>query len=725
MLTETSLNLDAPSGADHFVRFYDHDDQLLEEVADHLDAALRAGGHAVAIATPEHRAQLSRRLGGFGGPVGKAGSWFSGSVVLLDAHETLAAFMVNGMPDAGRFAATIEPVLAQGTPGKPVHAFGEMVSLLCERGEYEAAITLEALWNDLAARHAFSLFCGYARRLFATEERSAAFRHICAAHTRVSAFADIASERTAEPAAVLELRQHVLALQEEVERRKQAERTLRQRERELAEFLENASEGIHKVAGDGTILYANRAELQMLGYSWQEYVGRNIAEFYADQEEIRVILAKLQCGDELRDHPALLRCRNGELKPVTIHSNGYFEGGKLVYTRCFTRDASERVARDRALERASREREQLLEDLRAASRAKDEFLAMLGHELRNPLSPIVTALQLMRMRGDTTTEREQAIIQRQVEHMVRLVDDLLDVSRITRGKIELKCEHVQLPAVLAKAVEQAGLLLQKGKHRLHTEVPTDLRCHCDPVRLAQVVSNLLTNAARYTPPGGDIGLRAWREPDGRVGIAVRDNGTGIAPEILPRVFDLFYQGPRGIERAEGGLGIGLALVRNLVKLHGGSVEAHSDGPGRGSEFVVWLPSTTGDDASAAPMERDTPAGRSAARILLVDDNQDAAETLALLLQHYGHEVHAFRDPMAALAALPELRPEIAILDIGLPLLDGYELGARIRAICGESCKLIAVTGYGQPADRGRSEAAGFDHHLVKPVDAHALVSLLR
>jgi PAS domain S-box-containing protein len=339
----------------------------------------------------------------------------------------------------------------------------------------------------------------------------------------------------------------------------------------------NASEGIHKVAADGTILYANRAELDMLGYRWEDYVGRNVADFYVDRTVATRILDRLRGGEVLRDEPAQLRCRDGSRKHVLIYSNAHFDRGQLQYTRCFTRDATDRVERDR-----------LIESLGQASRAKDEFLAMLGHELRNPLSPIVTALQLMRMRGDSATAREQAIIQRQVDHMVRLVDDLLDISRVTRGKITLKREPAHIGTVLAKAVEQASLLLEQHKHRLALDVEPALHGECDPVRLSQVVANLLTNAARYTPPGGDIRLHAHRE-QGELVIRVRDNGSGLAPDILPRLFEPFYQGPRGIDRAEGGLGIGLALVRSIVELHGGTVQAFSEGRGRGSEFVVRLP----------------------------------------------------------------------------------------------------------------------------------------
>jgi len=257
------------------------------------------------------------------------------------------------------------------------------------------------------------------------------------------------------------------------------------------------------------------------------------------------------------------------------------------------------------------------------------------------------------------------------------------------------------------------------------DVEPGLHCDCDAVRMAQVVSNLLTNAARYTPPGGDIRLRAWLEEGQRVAISVRDNGRGIAAGMLPQVFDLFYQGARGVDRAEGGLGIGLALVRSLVELHGGTVQAESAGPGRGSEFTVRLPWQPRVAAAHGPSGTVTPApaGRGQ-RVLLVDDNRDAGQTLAEWLSAQGHEVAVFTDAVAALEALAGWKPQVAILDIGLPVMDGYELGSRIRQACGDDCLLVALTGYGQDRDKARSRAARFDHHLVKPVAPQQILSLL-
>jgi PAS domain S-box-containing protein len=608
----------------HFVRFYDEEKLLLDEVAEFIDASLRASGTGIAIATAEHLDALRTRLAGFGSTRGTG--WFPGRLITLDATETLATFMVEGWPDEERFFASVGSVVASACAGGGmVNAFGEMVALLCDDAKYDAAGRLEELWNRLGERHDFALFCAYPTRQFADAERAAAFQHVCRVHTHVGRSEQLAQQQN--PADLHRLlaqwQQRAGALELEVERRKQAEHTLRRRERELTDFVDNAAEGLHRVAADGTILWANRAELELLGYAQHEYVGHHIAEFHAERADIDAILQTLQSGGTLTDRPARLLCKSGAIKHVLLHSNGCFEDGKLLYTRCFTRDATDRIAREQAEEVRNRtllkaydEREQLLASLERASRAKDDFLAMLGHELRNPLSPIVTALQLMRMRGDTGTEREQGIIQRQVDHLVRLVDDLLDISKITRGKIELKKEPVQVSQVLTKAVEMASLLLEQRGHRLTVQVESGLHWEGDPVRLAQVVANLLTNAARYTDVGGEVRLVGRTAPGNAIEISVEDNGAGIASEMLPRIFDLFFQAGRSVDRSEGGLGIGLALVKSLVELHGGTVGVHSEGLGHGSQFTIHLPVRCSEhSASRAPAEaaRPAPASTSSSR----------------------------------------------------------------------------------------------------------------
>lgn len=349
----------------------------------------------------------------------------------------------------------------------------------------------------------------------------------------------------------------------------------------------------------------------------------------------------------------------------------------------------------------------------AASRAKDEFLAMLGHELRNPLSPILTAAQLMKMRGDHASMREQSIIERQVNHLIHLVDDLLDISRITQGKIELDKRPHKLSSLVRKALEVVGPLCEEHRHRVMVDLPDDdVLVIADETRLIQVLTNLLTNAAKFTPLGGKIEVQV-RMTNRRVRIRVKDDGAGIGPDLLPRIFDLFVQGPRSTDRSRGGLGIGLALVRNLVAMHDGTVEAHSAGADKGSEFIVELPTVEDRSDAPAPMRKQVTV--TPRRILVVDDNEDAGSLMGEMLRSIGHEVCVAQDGPRALEALTHFTPEVAILDIGLPVMDGYELAAALLARYGSNLRLMAVTGYGQEQDKIRTQRAGFEAHFVKPV----------
>lgn len=357
----------------------------------------------------------------------------------------------------------------------------------------------------------------------------------------------------------------------------------------------------------------------------------------------------------------------------------------------------------------------------SVSQRKDEFLAMLGHELRNPLAAMSSALDIIKLR-DGTLGRELSILDRQIEHLTHVVGDLVDVSRITQGTISLRREAVELSAALALALDNARPHIDKHQHQLVASVPDQLLIDADLHRLTQVLANLLTNAAKYTPPNGRIEVSAVVDPT-HVKIVVRDNGRGIPADLLPHVFDVFVQGERTQDRREGGLGIGLAIVRNLVELHGGSVHAHSDGPGTGATFTVRWPKASNETVAMPPVVR--PRESTALRILIVDDNADAAELLGELVRAMGHEVMIAHEGTSALQIANDFRPAIAVLDIGLPVMDGYEVARRLRelASCADTM-LIALTGYGQPEDRERSKAAGFAHHLVKPVDINALRSLL-
>ena len=384
-------------------------------------------------------------------------------------------------------------------------------------------------------------------------------------------------------------------------------------------------------------------------------------------------------------------------------------------------EVTDEVRSRHALETAFKERQRLAVELDRASRSKHEFLAMLGHELRNPLAPMVSALELMQRKGASDTRWEQDVIQRQVDRLTRLLDDLLGAGSVARGKVTLQRQPVEIADMVAEAADMARPLLRAQNHRLAIDVERGrLACRGDPLRLAQAVANLLHNAARYTEPGGRIDVGAWREQD-QVVIRVKDNGCGIAPEILPRVFELFFQAEQGHDRASGGLGIGLTLVQRLAALHGGSVSAASDGPGHGAEFIVRLPRMTEVDAvtdrEPPPELMGEPAAERALRILIVDDNEDAAASLAQLLHLDGHHVTVALSPPQALAVVPQLRPHVALLDIGLPGMSGHELGVRIRELLQpRGCRLFAITGYGREGDRQRSAELGFVDHLLKPVN---------
>ena len=380
------------------------------------------------------------------------------------------------------------------------------------------------------------------------------------------------------------------------------------------------------------------------------------------------------------------------------------------------------------------QRRQAEEAIKDVNRRKDEFLAMLAHELRNPLAPIRNAAQLLNVHsaGQPESEWARAVIERQTKHLASLVDGLLDVSRMVSGQITLRKKPIELSEVVHDAVETSRPLIRLRKHHLTVQLPEQpVLLEADLTRLSQVISNLLNNAAKYTDDGGQIRLDAVVD-NGIVILRVRDTGLGIDPQLLPHIFDLFTQAERTPDRSEGGLGIGLTLVKRLVELHGGAVEAHSEGLGSGAEFIVRLP-VLARTATTQPAEKvagrvpvAAPADARSLRILVVDDNVDAADSIAMLLSMEGHQTRAVNTARAALLAVPDFKPEVVLLDIGLPEMDGYEVARRLRAQNGDHrMRLVAVTGYGQPADRRRAHAAGFDEHMVKPVEPAALQDFLR
>ena len=494
----------------------------------------------------------------------------------------------------------------------------------------------------------------------------------------------------------------------------------RRMERELmrlAAIVESSEDAIVGKDLKGIISSWNGAAERMFGFTEAEAIGRSITMIIPEDrlEEEHQVLAHIHAGETVRHFETVRRRKDGRLIDVSLSVSPIrTKTGEIIGASKIARDITEQKRLQLALEESSR--------------AKDAFLAMLGHELRNPLAPILTALQLMRLNGVTQAEAERAMIERQVKHVVSLVDDLLDVSRITQGKVHLHKRRLHLADAVAKAIEMASPLLEQRQHHLTIDVRRDapLEIDGDLDRFAQVIANLLNNAAKYTEVGGRISV-IGAVAEGRVTLRVRDNGIGISEDMLPRVFDVFAQEGQAIDRAHGGLGLGLAIVRSLVELHGGHVIARSQGTGFGAEFEIRVPPAA--LTTASPTDTDEPAFRSlsglkkGSRILIVDDNQDAARSLAAMLTHHGHATCVALDGPSALRVAQDFGPEIALLDIGLPGMDGYELAGRLRQTPGlRDVRLIALTGYGQESDRQRSAAAGFDMHLVKPID---LIELLK
>ena len=497
---------------------------------------------------------------------------------------------------------------------------------------------------------------------------------------------------------------------------KRAQAALRASEQHLELLSDTVPALISYVGSDGCYRSCNKAYTTWFDMPRDQIVGRPMREVVGEEAWV-VIGPHMQeaFAGQTVEYEADAHYRRGGARWIHAVYTPHFDAtGKVLGVIVLVTDVT-----------AQKRAEQALRD---ADRRKDEFLAMLAHELRNPLAPIRNSLNILRLmsEADPTVGQVSEMMERQVNHMVRLVDDLLEVSRITRGKIELRLELVELAGVVRTAVETSQPLIAAANHQLALSLPPEpLTVNADPVRLSQIISNLLNNSAKYTEAGGQIWLTVRREGDW-VSVSVRDSGIGIDPQMLPDVFQLFTQVDRQTGRAQGGLGIGLTLVKNLTEMHGGEVHAHSEGLGHGSEFVIRLPLAAEQAGAGASSSR----GRSRSpsvprRILVVDDNRDAATSMSMLLKVLGSDVRvAFSGP-DALQAVAEYQPSVVLLDIGMPGMDGYEVARRIREQPGlKDVTLIALTGWGQEEDRRRSQSAGFDYHLIKPADISALETLL-
>lgn len=1013
---------------EHFVHFYQDDETLLAALRPFVELALNGKGAAVVVATRAHLDQLNAALETRGFDLDAAHA--EGRYVTQPAEEMLPALLVDGWPQTDLFASVIEPLVAAATAKHgQAYVFGELVALLWNENRHGAVIRLEELWNELRRRYYFSLFCAYPMNRV-HDGPLELVRQVCREHGSTTPPDVGTSPPEDAPAAreIRDLRRTVQRLEAELRERRTMEGKLAQREHALQDFLDNATVPMHSVGPDGRILWANKAELDLLGYQENEYVGHPIAGFHADGEIISNVLERLLAGETVRNQPAQLRCKDGSIKQVLIHSSAFWDNDRFLHTRCVTLDITTRklleeserkrddvtreagrtsallaaivessddaivsktldgiittwnagavrlygytpeeaigqavtliippelheeerqildklrrgervdhfetvrvtkdgrrveisltvspvrdaegniigaskVSRDvteqrRARLELHRLRDELAEELagmrrlheistrlvrqqehletlleevlqaaleiagdelgclqlcdettgqlktsvmhglseafcalfdtvlertglacgdhermigdddagnleavagmpaemlqavgarsvlstslttrsghrigrltvfgrkpsppsdrelrqldllarlatdaiertRAETRLKEEdqrkneFLAILAHELRNPLAPIRYAVSITRHPNLKPEQRMRAeeVIGRQVEHMARLLDDLLDVSRITRGMLELRKQPLELGAAVTAAIETAKPLIDAKHHALTVELPPKpVRLEADPVRLAQIFSNLLNNAAKYTDPGGHVRLKA-NVDGGEVVVRVRDNGIGMAPDMIPRLFNMFVQAGPALDRSEGGLGIGLALVRGLAALHGGTVEAFSDGPGRGSEFIVRLPLEQPEAASEQGGKAAENVDAPPLKVLIADDNRDIADTCCVLIELLGHEAHVAYSGEQAFELAQRLRPDMLLLDIGMPDLSGYELARRLRGEAWTArATLVAATGWGQDADKQRSYEAGFDAHLTKPIDQDALEQLFQ
>jgi PAS domain S-box-containing protein len=723
-----------PARDDHFVRFYQDDSHLYKTVGRFLREGLECGEGLVVIATPEHRAGFERAVGEDGFDVATAKE--RGDLTLLDAGETLSSVLIGdvarGVLDPEAFGRVVGGVVEQASAGvvrRKVRAYGEMVALLFKQGNTEATVALEDLWNALIQSHSFQLYCAYALGDFNRATHLEPFRRICAVHSHVlpAESYDRRANAREQDRQLAALQQRAAALEGEVAHRRQIEETLRQRDRELTDFLENATEGLHWVGPDGIVLWANRAELELLGYSRTEYVGHHVSEFHADAVVAADLLARLGADESLQGYEARLRGKDGSIKHVLINASVYREGGRFVHSRCFTRDITDwkdaQAERDSLLlrERAARE------EAEKANQMKDEFLAIVSHELRTPLNAIMGWTHVVRsstVPQPDQTRRALEVIERNARIQTQIVSDVLDISRITSGKLLLNLAQVDAKHVVSAALESARPSADARNITLEAALPADpLDLWADPDRMQQVVSNLLSNAVKFTPAGGRVSVTlAAHGPD--VEITVTDTGKGIAPEFLPHVFERFRQADSSIIRKHGGLGLGLAIVKHLVELHRGRVEASSPGEGRGATFRVVLPLMV---VAGEPVHVE---GRPAPRLdgvsaLVVDDHEDGLELVAMILTQQGASVLKASDAGRALSLLREMRPSVLISDLEMPGESGYDLMERVRALPASQGGLtpaIALTAYARSDDRVRALMAGFQAHLSKPTRPHELAA---
>jgi PAS domain S-box-containing protein len=885
----------------HTVQFYEDDDFLAASAGRFLAEGIAAAEPALIVARPQTFERLRRHLEAQAIDVDLALG--SGRLSFLDADATLSRIMYRGVPERERFNKVICAELdrlstSHGDRSTSFIVYGEMVDILCRRHDVPNALRVEEFWNDLSSKYSFAALCAYSMDHFQTADAPSSFHGVCNSHTHV-----LVTNEEGEPTDlqgarldIARLQQRARALATEVEYRKQMEHELRQNKRQLEDFCENAPEGIHRIAADGTILWANKAELELLGWSRDEYIGHHIAEFHADEHLIGDILARLSRGEALSEHEARLRCKDGSTKHVVINANVVHERDGFIHT-WFTRDITarkhaedslrfiaeagavlagsldyestlntvcrmcvprvadwaavelqvdgsirrvalantdpEKVALahdlwqraptridqphgvaevlrtgkaeimneipDELLERAipdpaardaircfglrsmmtvplldgnapigalilynaesgrtfdrrdlplaeelarrasvAIQNARLYKDAQTATRLKDEFLATISHELRTPLTAILGWARMLRAGnvGPENLDRALDSIERNSIAQVQLVEDLLDVSRIISGKLRLDVQSLDLVPVVEGAIESMQqAMAAKNIRFFHVIDPNAEPISGDPHRIQQVIWNLLSNAVKFTPKGGSVRLIVERV-DSSIQMTVSDTGQGIPPSILSSIFQRFKQADGNTARVHGGLGLGLAIVRHIVELHGGTVEAQSEGEGRGATFVVQLPVSQQRTDDVGPFRHrrkdsrpliERPKELQGLTVLVVDDEPDTREILAEVLQQCGCSVLTASCAEDALAVLDRASPRVAVCDIGMPGLDGYEFIERVRkrpADKGGRIVAVALTAFAGTEDRRRALRAGYQMHVAKPVEPAEFVAVL-
>jgi PAS domain S-box-containing protein len=467
---------------------------------------------------------------------------------------------------------------------------------------------------------------------------------------------------------------------------------------------------------EGMVASWNTGAERIKGYSREEIIGKHFSHFFTDEDRA--------AGKPWEELAIARRAGRAEIEGWRVKKNGERFWARVVLTAVNDDEGHLRGFAKVTQDLSERRHAQ---DLEKAAKNVNQFIAMLAHELRNPLAPIRSAVTVMAKapHDSATVEAMRQTIDRQSAQLARIVDDMIDIARITKGSLVIEHEPVELADVVRRAVETAGPAIEAARHALEVELPQKpLIVHGDRYRLTQLLSNLLNNAARYTPPGGRISVRAAPQ-NGHAVLTVADTGRGIEPQVMDRIFDMFVQGRTPLQRVGGGLGIGLALARRIAELHGGTLEAKSEGENKGAEFVLRVPLSPAAAAASEPRVPDAEQAAVPRRVLVVDDNVDAALTLDMLLRSLGHETRVAHDGAKALDIVREFRPEVIFLDIGMPGMDGYEVARRLRGMNhGQTFRIIAVTGWGHDADRAKAKEAGFDVHLVKPVDVGLLSRVL-